>query len=114
MPRLADLIEGRARAESYVITAAPSAVEVRVQRQPRRARRRFEGPKLSKEELTDLRTAFGPLLSLEQAAHHAHLSPNTLKKQLSQGKFRDCVKRGKPLLFITERFFRELFRGAGK
>jgi predicted DNA-binding protein (UPF0251 family) len=87
---------------------------VQVEHQPRRAGRRFHAIKLTSAELRDIRLALGPLLSLEQAAQHAHLSPATLKKQLSQGRFRDCVKRGKPLLFLTERFVQELFRGAGR
>ncbi len=76
------------------------------------ARRRFPGVKLTSRELMVFREEYGPVLSLECAAVLANLAPITLKKQVSEGKYASCTKRGKPILFLTERFVTELFGGS--
>lgn len=110
MPRLVDVAGGYSPA--YTFRYSPSsAVATSV---PKRAKRHFVGPKLTKDELRNIRLTLGPTLSLEQAALHAHIAPSTLKRQVCEGKYEGCVKRQKPLVFLTERFFEELFRGTGQ
>lgn len=65
--------------------------------------------------LPDIRKAFEnigddfpPVLSLDQAATLAHLAPSTLKRKVSEGHFKESVKRGKPLLFWRDKFVKEL------
>lgn len=67
--------------------------------------------------LTDIRNAFenigedfSPVLSLKQAAKLAHIASSTLKHKVSEGHFKDSVKRGKPLLFWRDKFVKELLK----
>ena len=67
--------------------------------------------------LPDIRKAFEnigdgfpPVLSLEQAAKLAHLAPSTVKRKVSEGHFKESVKRGKPLLFWRDKFVKELLK----
>jgi hypothetical protein len=101
MPRLVDGFQ------DYAAPASNSA-------KPTRAQRTFTIPKLSVAERREFLDAFGPVLSLQEAAEIAGLAPVTLKKQLSQGKYANCVKRKKPIRFLTDRFIQELFRGAAE
>ncbi|HEX8524210.1 MAG TPA: hypothetical protein VF669_18290 [Tepidisphaeraceae bacterium] len=112
MPRLVDSAHF-ARTTPFTFSVV-SAQESRGERKPKKAKRHFPGLKLTKEELRNLRLALGPTLSLEQAALHAQTAPSTLKRRVCEGEFRNCVKREKPLVFLTERFFQELFRGTGE
>jgi hypothetical protein len=56
---------------------------------------------------------FPPILSLAQAAEIARIKPSMLTRLVSEGKFRNCVRRGKPLLFWRDRFIMGLFNGKG-
>ena len=67
--------------------------------------------------LADIRKAFEnigedfpPVLSLDQAAKLAHLASSTLKRKVSEGNFKESVKRGKPLLFWRDKFVKELLK----
>ena len=67
--------------------------------------------------LPDIRKAFEnigedypPVLSLGQAAKLAHLASSTLKRKVSEGCFKESVKRGKPLLFWRDKFVKELLK----
>lgn len=67
--------------------------------------------------LADIRKAFEnltgdfpPVLDLEQAAGLAHLAPSTIKRKVSEGRFKESVKRGKPLLFWRDKFVKELMK----
>ena len=51
---------------------------------------------------------YPPMLSLSQAADLAHLAPSTLKRKVSEGCFKGCVSRGKPLRIWRDRFVLEL------
>ena len=69
-----------------------------------------------KLRLDEVRTAMGPLndeyppvLTLKQAAKLIHLAPGTLKRKVSEGHFRDSVRRGRPLRFWRDRFLKEFF-----
>ncbi len=53
---------------------------------------------------------YDPVLDLKAAAALAKLAPSTLKRLVSQGRFKDSVKRGKPLLFWRDFFVRELMK----
>jgi hypothetical protein len=60
--------------------------------------------------LREIRAAFEsgdqypPILSLPQAATLAHLSPHTVRRLVSEGFFRQSVRRGKPVAFWRDRF----------
>lgn len=47
---------------------------------------------------------FPPLFSLKQAAELAHYAPSTLKRLVSEGFFRNGVRRGRPIAFWRGRF----------
>ncbi len=51
---------------------------------------------------------YPPVLNLQQAAAIANLAPGTLKRKVSEGCFKNSVKRGKPLLFWRDQFVQEL------
>jgi hypothetical protein len=53
---------------------------------------------------------YGPILSLKEAAKLAKLAPSTLKRLASEGRFRESVKRGKPLRFWRDKFVQELMK----
>jgi hypothetical protein len=53
-------------------------------------------------------TQFPPLLSLEQAASLSHFAAGTIKRLVSEGFFRDSVRRGKPIAFWRDRFVAEI------
>ena len=38
------------------------------------------------------------------------MATGTLKRKVSEGLFRYCVKRGKPLLFWRDKFIQELMK----
>lgn len=63
MPRLVDAAE--AIGASFTLSPAPPAPAAQ---NPRRAKRRFGGIKLTAAELREVREAYGPFLSLERAA----------------------------------------------
>lgn len=83
----------------------------------------FEARRLPPEELEIKLTAgdvarafampgntYGPILSLEEAAALAKLAPSTLKRLVSEGQFKESVKRGKPLRFWRDKFVQELMK----
>ena len=111
MPRLADVAEGTALLLPSRLNAS---FDAQAAMKPNRAKRQFRGIKLTAEERRMLIANYGPILSLEQAAAIAGLAPATLKRQVCEGKYANCVKRGKPLRFITDRFIQELFGGSCK
>ena len=51
-----------------------------------------------------------PILSVEQAAQLAGLAPSTLRRKVSEGRFKKSVKRGKPMRFWRDRFIQGLFQ----
>lgn len=70
--------------------------------------------------LADIRKSFElhlrdypPLLSLDQAAKLAHMAPGTLSRKISEGAFKESVKRKKPVLFFRDYFVRELMSSDG-
>jgi hypothetical protein len=80
----------------------------------------FDGPSVYSESLcrasrpeqritvAEIQTAFDrqgvpPILSLEEAAKIIKLMPSTVKRKASEGHFKGCVSRGKPLRFWRDR-----------
>lgn len=112
MPRLVDVAAGSAALRPFSYSTA----RIHRSRSPERvrAKRQFPGLKLTANELDQISDLYGPFLSLQHAANIAGLAPITLKKQLSEGKYASCAKRGKPIRFLTARFVKELFGGSGK
>lgn len=58
--------------------------------------------------VAEIQTAFDrqgvpPILSLEEAAKIIKLMPSTVKRKASEGYFKGCVSRGKPLRFWRDR-----------
>ncbi len=51
---------------------------------------------------------FKPIMTVEEAAKVSRLAVKTLQKKVSEGKFKKSVKRGRPLLFWTDRFLQEV------
>lgn len=52
---------------------------------------------------------FPPILSPEQAAELLQIAPNTLYKHVSQGKYKQAVRRGNPLRFWRDRLIQAFF-----
>jgi len=50
------------------------------------------------------------ILTLEQAAELAQCAPQTLRKHVSEGQYKDCVSRGKPLRFWRDKFIKEVMK----
>ena len=67
-----------------------------------------------KLSLKEIRTALGenykPIMTVEEAAAVSRLAVKTIQKKVSEGCFKQSVKRGRPLLFWTDRFVQELMR----
>jgi len=58
----------------------------------------------------DWKEEYPPVLTLEQAAKIANVAPSTLKRHVSEERYRGCVKRGKPLLFWRDYFLQTLMK----
>ena len=52
------------------------------------------------------------VLTLDEAAVLLRIAPSTLKKRVCRGELKDCVRRGRPLLFWRDRLLREGMRDA--
>ena len=67
-----------------------------------------------KLDLEEIQAAFGdgypPILSLEAAAALAGWAPGTLKRKVSEGRFKSSVSRRRPLRFWTARFIQEVMK----
>jgi hypothetical protein len=68
----------------------------------------------AKLSLKEIRAALGeaykPILTVEEASALSRLAVKTIQKKVSEGCFKQSVKRGRPLLFWTDRFIQELMR----
>lgn len=71
------------------------------------------GP-VSSLPLKEIRLVYGdsypPIITVEEAAKIARLRPKTIHKKVSEGFFKQSVKRGKPLRFWRDRFVQEVMR----
>ena len=114
MPRLSDVAEGTATLTPFRYYVAPPAIHVHVESKSKLKRPPLKraGIKLSEAEIRRAcADRYPPLLSLDQAAQISGYQKTTLKKLLSQGRFANCVKRKKPVLFWRDRFIQELMQG---
>ncbi len=69
------------------------------------------GIELTTREVREAYPDLPPLLTLLQAAAVAQVSPNTLKRHVSEGKYKNSAKPGKPLRFWRDRFIKEYMAG---
>ncbi|MFO0834390.1 MAG: helix-turn-helix domain-containing protein [Phycisphaerales bacterium] len=81
---------------------------------PRARRRRFQWQPAAEITIDEIRsaidaTAFPAILTIGQAASMLQLSPHTLYKAVSEGRYRDAVRRGKPLRFWRDRLIQAYF-----
>lgn len=53
------------------------------------------------------------ILSLKEAAEVIKIQPSTLKRKVSEGSFKGCVSRGKPLRFWSLRLIHQVMSQAG-
>lgn len=67
------------------------------------------GP-LTDDELRHSLDGVPPILGVDQAARLLGVARSTLYHQVSRGRYRGAVKRGRPLLFFRDRLVREAFR----
>lgn len=54
-------------------------------------------------------SAFPPILTVHQAAALLQVSHHTIYKAVSEGRYKDSVRRGKPLRFWRDRLVRLFF-----
>lgn len=52
-----------------------------------------------------------PIITLEEAARAVRMSPQTLRRKISEGHFKSSVKRGWPVLFWRDAFIIEVMKG---
>jgi len=70
------------------------------------------GEKLALKEIrTALGDKYSPIITIEEASDLSRLTVKTLYKKISEGLFKKSVKRGRPVLFWTDRFVKELMGG---
>lgn len=65
------------------------------------------------EAFAAYRDRYPPILVLSEAAEIARLKPSTLKRLVSEGRFKGSVRRGKPLRFWRDRFVQNTFEPNG-
>lgn len=74
--------------------------------------RRGSGIKLTLSEICRaMEQHYPPVISLDKAAEISNYRRSTLKRLISEGKFKNSVKRKKPVLFWRDRFVQELMQG---
>lgn len=114
MPRFVDVDEGRATFVPFMSSypAPPAQVVPLDPKTLRPAPRRPAGIKLGEAEIRKaVADRYPPVLTLEMAAALSGYRASTLKRLLSEGRFRNSAKRGKPVLFWRDRFIQELMQG---
>lgn len=55
-----------------------------------------------------------PIMTLEEAAQAMRISPQTLRRYVSEGKYKKSVKRGWPVLFWRDTLLAEFMKGAAR
>lgn len=58
-----------------------------------------------------LTAGWPPVMTLEEAAEAMRISPQTLRRYVSEGKFKKSVKRGWPTLFWRDSLISEFMKG---
>ena len=67
-------------------------------------------PPLTDDELAGALSDVPPIMTVDEAARFLRISKSTLYSRVSQGRYRDAVRRGKPMVFFRDRLARALFR----
>lgn len=57
-----------------------------------------------------VQTKYGPILNIDQAAELSKFAKQTLRERVSQGMYKTCVVRGRPLRFWAHRFVVEVMK----
>lgn len=63
-----------------------------------------------RQSFEQLGEQYPPILDLDTAAELAGIAPSTLKRHVSEGLYKECVSRRKPLRFWRDRFCQEVMR----
>ena len=115
MPRFDDSLVEMPSSQEFTKTAVPPVVEVRIESPTNRSialSRRVSGVKLTLAEISKAYEGNSPpVLTLDMAAAISGYKRSTLKRQISEGRFKNSVKRKKPVLFWRDRFVQELMQG---
>jgi hypothetical protein len=69
------------------------------------------GIELTTREIREAYPDLSPVLTLIQASAVAQIRPSTLKRHVSEGKYKNSVKPGKPMRFWRDRFIKEYIAG---
>ena len=64
----------------------------------------------SDAEISGALSDLPPILTVDEAARLLRISKSTLYSRVSQGRYRDAVRRGKPLMLWRDRLARAAFR----
>ena len=76
---------------------------------------RPRGANISKREIHQALPPNTPaILTLTEAAELARIARATLKRHVSEGRYHDCVIRGKPLRFWRDRFLQQVMKGEAR
>lgn len=84
------------------------------QSSPTASRRRTIGmATVTPEMVAEASVAAGwpPVMTLEEAAEAMRISPQTLRRYVSEGKYKKSVKRGWPVLFWRDSLLSEFMKG---
>lgn len=114
MPRLIDLPPAPIRMFKPTATLLPSSDDAHVESNSLAAARtrRKRGVKLTETEIRKaVESHYPPVLTLDMAATISGYASSTLKRLLSEGRFKNSAKRKKPVLFWRDRFIQELMQG---
>jgi len=80
---------------------------------PASPRRTISMATVTPEMIAEASVAAGwpPVMNLQEAAEAMRISPQTLRRYVSEGKFKKSVKRGWPVLFWRDSLLSEFMKG---
>ena len=115
MPRLSEIPANTPHSFSFTSVLMPPLTKVHIEPKTLKSAapaRRGGGVKLTESEIRRaVEGQYPPVLTLDLAATISGYARSTLKRQISEGRFKNCVKRKKPVLFWRDRFIQELMQG---
>ena len=65
-------------------------------------------PEETQKTLAEYAGKYPPVIGIKEASEITSLAISTLHRKVSQNKYDDCVKRGKPLKFHRDKLVRRL------
>ncbi len=99
-------------ASPLAATTQSAPVEQRSPEPASRARFRPDPVKLTDKEIeAAFGDRYGPVIGIDEVSEITGLAPATIARKLSEGWCRNCVRRGKPVRFLRNRFIRQFFGG---